>query len=115
MSRAMGEGAAPEDDGRFIRNQLGRLMWVDVNVRVKEMPNVAGNVARKQVNEMNEQFQAAVISYDEGLLGDDKALANALWHRFFGSDCDDLTKIEALVRYVRKTVGIFILFYFLKL
>ena len=55
--------------------------------------------------------------YDEGLLGDDKALANALWRRFFLSQLEeewgedeadeflpDPEKIEALVSYVRRTI-----------
>ncbi len=51
-------------------------------------------------------FQAAVAIYDEGILGDDMALANALWRRFFlcreGIDAEHL---ELLVKYVRRTMS----------
>lgn len=51
-------------------------------------------------------FQAALIIYDLGILGDDKELANSLWRRFFLlADRPDPTKIELLVRYVRQTMA----------
>ena len=37
-------------------------------------------------------FQAALFVYDEGLLGGDKELANALWRRFFLSMRDSEEK-----------------------
>jgi len=54
--------------------------------------------------------------YDEGIVGNDIQLANALWRRFFlsmreveeGSEegqLPDPEKLELLVRYVRKTAS----------
>ena len=55
---------------------------------------------------MSEQFQAALIGYDEGLLLDDKVLAGALWRRFFQRNCKDPEHLERLVHYIRKQVTI---------
>lgn len=35
-------------------------------------------------------------------MSDDRVLAGALWRRFFAMNCDDIIKIERLVRYVRE-------------
>jgi cytochrome b pre-mRNA-processing protein 3 len=59
---------------------------------------------RSQIQILSQQFQAALITYDEGLASDDKALAGALWRRFFGRKCGDYQQLEELVKYVRKQV-----------
>ena len=70
----------------------------------------------KYIAEISEQFQASLFVYDEGILGNDIQLANALWRRFFlsmreveeGSGEDhmpDPEKLELLVRYVRRTAS----------
>jgi cytochrome b pre-mRNA-processing protein 3 len=60
--------------------------------------------ARSQVREMSQHFQAALISYDEGLLSDDKVLAGAIWRRLFNASYVDPIHLEAIVKYIRKTV-----------
>ena len=55
---------------------------------------------------MNEQLRFAIFSLDEGLLGDDRDLAAAVWRIFYEQDCDDPAKVEKLVKYIRKQVGI---------
>ena len=58
------------------------------------------------VAEIAEQFNAALMVYDEGIVGDDKALANAIWRRFLNCRPDpDAEKLEMLVRYVRRTMS----------
>lgn len=57
---------------------------------------------RQQIETLSEQFQAALIAYDEGIMSDDRVLACALWRRFFEMQCDDYTHIERLVKYVRQ-------------
>lgn len=55
---------------------------------------------------MSEQFQYALIGYDEGLESD-MILAAAIWRRIFERQCDDPELIEKLVIYVRKQVGVY--------
>ena len=70
----------------------------------------------KYIAEISEQFQASLFVYDEGILGNDIQLANALWRRFFLSmreveegsgeeHMPDPEKLELLVRYVRRTAS----------
>lgn len=99
----MDEGASEKEDGRFLRNCLVEAMWADVQTRSKKLGNDNPSLKRKQIQILSEQFQATLISYDEGLWFDDKTLASALWRRFLESDCSDFTKIEKLVRYVRRS------------
>lgn len=61
--------------------------------------------ARDQLSDVSEQFQAALLTYDEGLLRDDKVLASALWRRFFSKECYDAIQLEHMVCYVRKQVS----------
>lgn len=104
--RAMAEGPGAEEDGRFMRNEYIKLMWNEVQIRINKMDDVRSDTTRRQTRELSLQFQFALTAYDEGLLSDDIVLANALWQRVLNSDCDDITKIDALVHYVRKTVGV---------
>lgn len=63
-------------------------------------------IARKQVTELSEQFQAALVAYDEGL-SDDRVLASAVWRRFFNLDHDtNAEKIEMVVHFIRHQVRI---------
>ncbi|XP_059614314.1 ubiquinol-cytochrome-c reductase complex assembly factor 1 [Phlebotomus argentipes] len=104
LVRAMGEGAEKGENGRFLRNSIVEAMWSDVNMRARKLDprNPAG--AKKQIGALAEQFQAALINYDEGLMGDDKVLAGALWRRFFEKECPSFEMLEALVKYVRENV-----------
>lgn len=101
--RVMQEGSNNNEDGRFLRNCIVETMWSDVQTRSKKLGSDNPSFTRKQVTILSEQFQASLISYDEGLSFDDKALASALWRRFFEAECDDFVKLEALVKYVRRT------------
>lgn len=56
------------------------------------------------MTELSAQFNFYVICYDEGLTGDDKILASAVWRRFFNSEGNNPEKIEKLVHYIRKQV-----------
>ncbi|XP_067643019.1 ubiquinol-cytochrome-c reductase complex assembly factor 1 [Eurosta solidaginis] len=106
LVRAMAEGSESGEDGRFIRNCIVEVMWGDVNTRAKKLGANNPSRTRKQIEILSEQFQAALISYDEGIMAEDRVLAGALWRRFFAMDCDDITKIERLVKYVREQVNI---------
>lgn len=105
LVRAMAEGAEKDAAGRFMRNCIVETMWNDVTTRAKQLSAHNPSVVRPQIQLLSEQFQAALISYDEGISFDDKALASALWKRFFSGHCKDYEKLELLVKYVRKQVA----------
>ena len=76
-------------------------------IRAKEVGEKNTTERSEAIAEMSEQFNAALLIYDEGALGDDKALANAIWRRFFICRPDpDAEKLEMLVRYVRRTLSL---------
>lgn len=104
MVRAMAEGSEKGQDGKFIRNCIVEAMWSDVNKRAKELSGGSSSEMRKQIIILSEQFQAALITYDEGLMSDDKTLAGALWRRFFAKNCENYEHLETMVKYVRRQV-----------
>uniref|UniRef100_A0A1Y9H2M8 Ubiquinol-cytochrome c chaperone domain-containing protein n=1 Tax=Anopheles dirus TaxID=7168 RepID=A0A1Y9H2M8_9DIPT len=105
LVRSMAEGAEKGAAGRFMRNCIVETMWNDVTTRAKQLTMDNPSVVRPQIQQLSEQFQAALISYDEGISFDDKALAAALWRRFLGGRCEDYEKLDLLVGYVRKQVA----------
>jgi len=105
MVRAMSENTGETADGTFIRNSILNGMWMDINHRINglRMDGLHIKQSNQAVQSYNLHFRMTLILYDEGLLGDDKILANALWLQFLESNCDDLAKIDLIVKYVRKT------------
>lgn len=103
LTRVMQEGSESGEDGRFLRNCIVEAMWRDVQTRAKKLGMANPSASRAQIGILAEQFQATLINYDEGLMSDDMILASALWRRFFEMKCDDYSKLEKLVNYVRKT------------
>lgn len=101
LVRSMAEGAERNQDGRFLRNTIVEAMWNDVSSRAKKLGAHNPGMVRKQTEILGQQFQAALINYDEGLLNDDKVMAGALWRRFFQKECDDFSQLDLLVKYVR--------------
>uniref|UniRef100_A0A5F9DBD3 Ubiquinol-cytochrome c reductase complex assembly factor 1 n=1 Tax=Oryctolagus cuniculus TaxID=9986 RepID=A0A5F9DBD3_RABIT len=59
-------------------------------------------VLKKNMILMTNNFYAAILGYDEGILSDDHGLAAALWRTFFNQKCEDPRQLELLVEYVRK-------------
>ncbi|KAJ6641167.1 Ubiquinol-cytochrome-c reductase complex assembly factor 1 [Pseudolycoriella hygida] len=102
MVRAMAEGSEKGQDGKFMRNCIVEAMWSDVNTRAKQLSPENVTEIRKQIEILSEQFQAALITYDEGIMFDDQILAGALWRRFFEMKCDNYEHLEIMVKYVRK-------------
>jgi len=111
-ARLMQEG----DAGRMVRNSMVEALWADCENRAKAIGDLAASLRSKYIAEISEQFQASLFVYDEGIVGNDIQLANALWRRFFLSmrDVDegseegklpDPEKLELLVRYVRRTAS----------
>lgn len=99
MVRAMAE----KDNQVTIRNAIVDALWTDVLTRSKELGS--DRLLKKQVLELSQQFQYAIVAYDEGLTTDDKQLASALWTRFFQSNCDNYEQIELLIKYIRYNVS----------
>lgn len=104
LLRAMDEGSENGEDGRFMRNCIVEAMWSDVNTRAKKLGADNPSGTRAQIQLLSQQFQAALITYDEGIMSDDKVLANALWRRFFEKRVDSYEMLETLVKYVRNQV-----------
>ena len=92
-------------DSERLRNFMVEALWDDLERRSKQIP-MSNSMRKNQIWDLAEEFQTALIVYDIGALGDDMALANAVWKRFFLADDDaDPQKIELLVKYVRKTLA----------
>ena len=118
----------------MVRNSMVEALWADCENRAKAIGDLAErldpeylwmilflssqpfSLRSKYIAEISEQFQASLFVYDEGIVGNDIQLANALWRRFFLSmrDVDegseegklpDPEKLELLVRYVRRTAS----------
>ncbi|XP_018573182.1 ubiquinol-cytochrome-c reductase complex assembly factor 1 [Anoplophora glabripennis] len=100
--RAMAE----ETDGRHLRNGLVEALWLDVAQRVKKLGVGSSSLMKEQVFELSEQLQAALLSYDEGLQGDDIVLAGALWRRFYQLGVVNPENLVTLVKYIRKQIAL---------
>ncbi|XP_049870233.1 ubiquinol-cytochrome-c reductase complex assembly factor 1 [Pectinophora gossypiella] len=92
-------------DGHFVRNCIIEALWADVGNRIKLLEGANPAIARKQVTELSEQFQAALVAYDEGL-SDDRILASAIWRRIFMLDPDTQPEhIESVVHFIRHQIA----------
>ncbi|XP_041971335.1 ubiquinol-cytochrome-c reductase complex assembly factor 1 [Aricia agestis] len=93
-------------DGHFVRNCIIEALWADVANRIKLLEGANPTIAKKQVLELSEQFQAALVSYDEGL-EDDKVMAAAVWRRFYTLSQDvKAEQIERIVHFIRHQLSI---------
>lgn len=95
--RSMSEG--PE--GRRLRNEIIERMWQDIDTRLQKMEVWVFNQRKQILTDLLFHHQAAIFSYDEGLLTDDKTLANALWRTLFSKSVVQPEVLEMSVRYVR--------------
>lgn len=86
-SRLMQDGK----EGRIVRNALIKAMWDDNTEKSKKLEGALPSARRREIQILNEQFHAAMISYDEGLMGDDYILAGALWRRIVQLQTDPTT------------------------
>ncbi|XP_014278426.1 ubiquinol-cytochrome-c reductase complex assembly factor 1 isoform X2 [Halyomorpha halys] len=94
---------ADPKSGRFIRNVIVEALWKDVITRTKKLESEHATVVKSQIMQMSEEFQAALVTYDEGILSDDTVLASAVWRRILSRQCD-VRQLEAMVKYVRQTI-----------
>jgi len=63
------------EEGKIVRNALMKAMWEDSDAKSKQLEGAVASARRKQIQVLSEEFQASLLSYDEGLLGNDKILA----------------------------------------
>uniref|UniRef100_A0A8D2CWH9 Ubiquinol-cytochrome c reductase complex assembly factor 1 n=1 Tax=Sciurus vulgaris TaxID=55149 RepID=A0A8D2CWH9_SCIVU len=87
--------------GKYMCRIIVHFMWEDVEQRGRVM-GVNSYVLKKNMILMTNNFYAAILGYDEGILSDDHGLAAALWRTFFNQKCEDPRQLELLVEYVRK-------------
>ncbi|XP_025089754.1 ubiquinol-cytochrome-c reductase complex assembly factor 1-like [Pomacea canaliculata] len=94
-------------DGRLLCNFLVQALWNDMEARSKLLGNAISLTSRSDgIQELAGVFKASLFAYDEGLLGDDKELAAAVWRILFEMRKDiDPQKLELVVHYIRKQVA----------
>ncbi|KAG8232286.1 hypothetical protein J437_LFUL011226, partial [Ladona fulva] len=97
MARVMAE-----KDGRFVRNVVVESMWADVRIRINKLQDNSATNISNTLEELSQQFGAAIIAYDEGLMSDDRCLAGALWRRILQQKYGNAASLEILVKYVRE-------------
>jgi len=91
-------------EGEVLRNMLMEYFWQDLDKKTRKLgPMMSSQVRREGIQILSERFKDALYAYDEGLQGDDKALAGALWRTFFlRSEDVDAHQLETMVQYVRR-------------
>lgn len=90
------------EEGKFTRGQYMKAFWADVKKRSSKVGTSPSR--QEELTLLHYHFNSAIFSYDEGLLSDDRILANALWRIFFECDVSDPCLVELMVQYVRKQV-----------
>ncbi|XP_054708510.1 ubiquinol-cytochrome-c reductase complex assembly factor 1-like [Uloborus diversus] len=94
-----------ETQGRIFRNVLIDAMWNDVEARLDKLAVIKSSKKKEYLAELLSQFQAALISYDEGILGDDTCLAAAVWRTMFNFRDVDPRTVEDMVYYIRRQLS----------
>lgn len=60
---------------------------------------------KRQIQELVNEFQASLFSYDEGLLTSDTVLAGAIWRHIFGQEEFDPRHLSLMVDYIRQNIS----------
>jgi len=110
------------EPGEICRKHLSNIMWEDVYIRIK-MLNRKAKDKNADINQLRTQQISFVLFLDEGLMGTDAELANAVWNNLLANkkpeymeddtftdlnhiqdfQCDPRV-VELMVSYVRKMV-----------
>ena len=93
--------------GLEVRRCLMKNMWTDIETRARKL-NTSMNRKNslRTYNTLNGIFNAFLFGFDEGLLGDDVALASAVWrHLFEMRELKDYSGVKDIVEYTRKNVN----------
>lgn len=92
-------------EGILLKDNVYKAMWQNVEVRLDTFEDLLGSEKRKFMENFYSSMILTTLYYDEGLIGSDKQLANALWITLFNMSEDvDPEKLELMVAYVRKQV-----------
>lgn len=102
MTRLVTEGR----EGQLVRNEVIEALLTDTKSKSKLIgKEMKIQVKGEQIERLHEQFLAALISYDEGLLSSDRQLAGAVWRCLFRMKSDvNPIDLETVVAYIRKQV-----------
>ncbi|XP_074650392.1 ubiquinol-cytochrome-c reductase complex assembly factor 1-like [Tubulanus polymorphus] len=92
------------EEGKLMIHNLVKALWLDLEQRSKKIEGVASSQRKEGLSVFGDHLGAAMFSYDEGLLGDDKDLAAALWRTFFERKNIDPRLLESMVHYVRRQI-----------
>ncbi|XP_053456221.1 ubiquinol-cytochrome-c reductase complex assembly factor 1-like [Nycticebus coucang] len=92
--------------GKYMCRIIVHFMWEDVEQRGRVM-GINSYILKKNMILMTNNFYAAILGYDEGILSDDHGLAAALWRTFFNQKCEDPRQIRVIG--VSITIGIYII------
>lgn len=60
---------------------------------------------KKQIQELVNEFQAYLFSFDEGLLTSDVVLAGAIWRHLFGQEDFNPKHLSLMVDYIRHNIS----------
>ncbi|KAK8760613.1 hypothetical protein V5799_028120 [Amblyomma americanum] len=103
MTRAMAE--LDYRTALCLQHVLVRNLWEDTHKRLGKLAYMPAKLKRESLADLHDHFNAMLLLYDEGLQGDDKALAGALWRVLLMCEGEDPVALETLVHYVRKQVN----------
>ncbi|CAF4815869.1 unnamed protein product [Rotaria sp. Silwood1] len=90
--------------GIFLRRQLARTMWTDLDLRAQQILPGQSKVRRSQLEELRSEMNAFMLALDEGLVDDDTVLAAAVWRHFRHFQPTRLENLVTLVTYIRKNI-----------
>lgn len=91
-------------EGQFVRTKMMQHAWKDITKRMKLLDKQYSE-RKKALLQYSDNFLYNLYQYDEGLLGDDKALAAALWRGLFQMEPVDIQSLEIMVQYIRKQLS----------
>nr|ACO11411.1 Ubiquinol-cytochrome c reductase complex chaperone CBP3 homolog [Caligus rogercresseyi] len=87
-----------------VRGSLIDYTWIELHNRIGSI-GIKGRKRKNSLSELSDQLRISFLLYDDGVLGSDTRLANALWEGFFIKDEDvSLEKLVRLVEYVRQNL-----------
>lgn len=94
-------------EGKIVRNEIIENFNTDMKAKSKEIGKEWKiSVKGEELEMLYQMFLAALLNYDEGVLGSDRHLAGAVWRSLFDLRADvDPTNLETMVAYIRKQVA----------
>nr|ACO13025.1 Ubiquinol-cytochrome c reductase complex chaperone CBP3 homolog [Lepeophtheirus salmonis] len=87
-----------------IQNSLIEAIWNEAHNRIGSV-GVKGRKRNNYLSGLSNQLRIAFLLYDDGVLGSDIRLANALWEGFFNKRDDiSVEQLSRMVEYVRQNL-----------